>query len=344
LLQKNIAVADTLRVSFSGSSDSICPGSSVLITAQAFGGNRFGYHYAWSNGLSGSNQAYFSPKSSTAIQVIARDGCSKPDTATRLLFVHPNTWFNAKSSAPACFGLPGYIKLSMSQPGNYRYTWNTQPRQQGDSMRGLAGSRYLVSVVDANSGCKKDTSMEIPGFRKLNAAFITNPPKGVCLSNINPNMYFLDMSSGGTNGTWYFGDGSSEPYVPGNNPFHIYKTDTNRYRVQLIIRNNGGCADSAIMDICVTDTVLLFVPSAFTPNKNGLNEVFLPTITGAREYQLDIYDRWGAKIFSSNNPNQGWDGTYMGKECPAGCYAYSLHYKGRKTYRQVESGLVQLLR
>lgn len=344
LLQRDIVVADTLRVSFSGSSDSICPGSNVLITAQALGGNRFAYRYSWSNGLTGSNQAYFSPKNSTTIQVTVSDGCSKPDTATRLLFVHPNTWFNAKSSAPECFGLPGYLKLSMSQPGTYLYTWNTQPKQQGDSMRGLAGSRYLVSVMDVNSGCKKDTSLEIPGFRKLNAAFITNPPKGICLSNINPKMYFLDMSSGGTSGSWDFGDGSTEPYQPGNNPNHTYQTDTNRYRVQLIIRNDGGCADSAELNICVTDTVLLFVPSAFTPNKNGLNEVFLPTITGAREYQLDIYDRWGAKIFSSNNPNQGWDGMFMGKDCPSGCYAYSLHYKGRKTYRQVHSGLVHLIR
>ncbi len=344
LLQQNVVVADTLRVRFSGAGDSICPGTTLLVSADAQGGNRFAYRFAWSNGLTGANQAYFSPKTSTAIQVIVSDGCSKPDTASKLLFVHPNTWFSARSSAPACFGLPGYIKLNMSQPGNYRYTWNTQPVQQGDSLRGLAGSRYLVSVVEVNSGCKKDTIIEIPGFRKLNAAFITNPPKGICLSNINPKMYFLDMSSGGMSGSWLFGDGSSEPYLPGSNPSHIFQTDTNRYLVRLIIQNNGGCADSAELLICVTDTVLLYVPNAFTPNNNGLNEVFLPSITGAREYQLDIYDRWGGKVFSSSDPNMGWNGTFMGKDCPAGCYAYSLHYKGRKTYRQVHSGLVHLLR
>jgi len=343
-LQQNISVADTLRVRFSGSGDSICPGATALLTAQPTGGNRFGYRFWWSNGLTGANQAYFSPSSSTTIKVAVNDGCSDPDTAVQLLYVHPPVWFRVRTSPPACYGLPGFIKVTMSNPGTYRYLWNSQPGQQSDSLRGFAGSRYRVSVENKNSGCKNDTTVELPGFRKLNAGFITNPPKGICLSNINPRMYFLDMSSGGLNGTWHFGDGSTEPYIPGNNPSHVYQTDTNRYMVRLIIRNSGGCADSSALLICVTDTVLLFVPTAFTPNRNGLNELFLPSITGAREYRLDIYNRWGEKVFSCSDPLIGWDGTYLGAECPAGCYAYTIHYKGKKTYRQINSGLLHLIR
>jgi gliding motility-associated-like protein len=70
------------------------------------------------------------------------------------------------------------------------------------------------------------------------------------------------------------------------------------------------------------------IPNAFTPNGDGLNDVFLPFVQEVKQYQLTIYNRWGEQVFASQNPAQGWDGTYNNTLAPVGVYSYTLSYSG----------------
>jgi gliding motility-associated-like protein len=88
-------------------------------------------------------------------------------------------------------------------------------------------------------------------------------------------------------------------------------------------------------------------PNAFSPNKNGLNDVFRPVGIGVDltlEYQLAIYNRWGEKVFETRDPLQGWDGTYGGRQPMEGVYVYKAQVifldGSRKTYK----GDITLLR
>ncbi len=77
-------------------------------------------------------------------------------------------------------------------------------------------------------------------------------------------------------------------------------------------------------------SVMVFVPNAFTPNGDELNQEFLPVFGGsfdAENYHLTVFNRWGETVFESRNASIGWDGTYGGKLALEGQYAWTIRYK-----------------
>jgi gliding motility-associated-like protein len=105
----------------------------------------------------------------------------------------------------------------------------------------------------------------------------------------------------------------------------------------------------------LTPDFALYIPNAFTPDGNGKNDIFQPMGVGIDEenYRMDIFDRWGENIFTSNNFRKGWDGTVKGgsKFAPQGVYTYKLQvvdtqgnkhpYVGHVTVNQRNSGLIK---
>lgn len=85
----------------------------------------------------------------------------------------------------------------------------------------------------------------------------------------------------------------------------------------------------------------LWLPNAFSPDKNGQNDFFRPVTqrNTLEPYQLLIYDRWGQLVFKSTDPSEGWDGTFKGEPCQAGNYSYLLQYREAKIE---SSGIVTL--
>ena len=87
-----------------------------------------------------------------------------------------------------------------------------------------------------------------------------------------------------------------------------------------------------------------YIPNAFSPNDDGRNDAFLPgAACPVANYRLQVFSRWGALLFETAMPEQGWDGNFQGKPMPAGAYAWSLSYQlGREVFR--DAGEVLLLR
>jgi gliding motility-associated-like protein len=258
---------------------------------------------------------------------------------------HPKPWFSIITSAPRCFGLNGYAKAAMKDADPYTYIWDLAPQFKGDSLVAPVGNFYRLTAINKRTGCQSDTMVEIPGFKSIQAAFILNIQNGDrCISNIFPTLQVFNGSSGGTTGTWYWGDGSAEPYDPNGNPTHTYNGDINNYKLKLVIFNAGGCKDSTTANICFVDTVVVFIPNTFTPDGDGTNDIFLPSTSGSRRYEMMVYNRWGEIVFSTKNIGEGWDGNYKGYPCPEGVYAYKLIFKGKKTFSQTRNGSITLLR
>ena len=90
---------------------------------------------------------------------------------------------------------------------------------------------------------------------------------------------------------------------------HVF-TGINIYNVRLIVTTKYGCIDTAYHLYDVADDFVFYIPNAFTPNDDGINEIFIPKGIGfdKNSYHMYIYDRWGNFIFYSDDPAKGWDG------------------------------------
>ncbi len=103
------------------------------------------------------------------------------------------------------------------------------------------------------------------------------------------------------------------------------------FKIQAI-KDTNQFVESFSNILCLISEAKIFVPNAFTPNKDGKNEVFIPrailifnqTGNPILDYKFEIYNRWGEQIFESNDLNLGWDGTYKGELCQEGHYVYKV--------------------
>lgn len=87
----------------------------------------------------------------------------------------------------------------------------------------------------------------------------------------------------------------------------------------------------------------IYLPNAFSPNGDGLNDTFGPVAEGIEEMEIVIFNRWGEVVFQSSNSNHRWDGTYKGKKAPLGVYAYNLVAKNADNESIVKKGSVTVV-
>lgn len=101
------------------------------------------------------------------------------------------------------------------------------------------------------------------------------------------------------------------------------------FRVSLTVTNETtGCSSSdSSATVTVSDAALEF-PNAFTPNGDGVNDIFCPSFRSLKSYELTIYNRWGRRVFTSSSPTAGWDGKENGREAAAGTYYFVARADG----------------
>ena len=117
-----------------------------------------------------------------------------------------------------------------------------------------------------------------------------------------------------------------------SNPIAVY-TDSGRFSLTLEVINAAGCSDTFNLKTGLYYPEFVFyLPTVFSPNGNGINDIFKPNGSQYnRKYTMEIFNRWGQRVFITNDVTQGWDGTYQDKECPDGiyhCYVRIMPMKG----------------
>ncbi len=168
------------------------------------------------------------------------------------------------------------------------------------------------------------------------ASFSYNPKP----SQENTYTNFVNESMGATRYTWNFGDGDTSVEV---NPTHIFPA-TATYNVCLNAANDAGCSDDTCINVQSLIRPLVDVPSAFTPGKFGVNGRISVVGFGISAMHWSIYNRWGQKVFESNNIKSSWDGTFKGKIQPLDVYAYTLDVTFTDGTKYRKTGDITLLR
>jgi len=144
---------------------------------------------------------------------------------------------------------------------------------------------------------------------------------------------------------WDFGNGQSDTTANPFTQYYFIPAGQTSYLARLVIMDTADCTDTAYHIIYVEDNCYIAVPSAFTPNGDGLNDYLYPANAyKATNLLFRVYNRAGQVVFETNNPFIGWDGTYRGTAQPMDVYAYTLDatfFDGTKTRRKGDITLIR---
>lgn len=216
---------------------------------------------------------------------------------------------------------------------------------------------YSVFLTTRNS-----ITGQVANTQRDNFEIFDNP---VASFQLRPNVVFVpdtemqtfNFSTGATDYAWDFGDGGTSDEVE---PVYKYRVE-GVYDVQLVAINDHGsgllCTDTLTNQVTAKQGGVTKVPNAFTPNPSGpgapgpgggngtFNDVFLPIVKGAEEFNMQIFDRWGNLIFESNSANIGWNGYDKNDRLlPAGVYVYKLTIRLSDGQRSTQIGDVTMIR
>ncbi len=129
---------------------------------------------------------------------------------------------------------------------------------------------------------------------------------------------------------------------------NYYFNDIGNYEVCMFRTTTNGCAAETCKEVEVSlPFFAAHIPNAFTPNNDVNNQMFIPVLTSydVSDYEFTIFNRWGDKVFHSNSPNEGWDGTVNGSPAKQDVYSFKLNLKDNKTGEHYKkANLVTLLR
>ncbi len=350
-----VTVYSTLNISVNPASATICPGSSVSLTANG------AQSYSWTppTGLSSAvgYSVSASPASTTTYTVTGSDasGCTGTNTAVVSLFTDYQLNFTA---TPKVGCVPLYVEFEFIPDGiidTNSLIWNfDDPLTTGDvsnlrtpSYTYTREGDYVVTLYGiSNDGCNTWGYDTIKARQTPVADFMFHPEVA---ETDNPLVDFYDQSSHASHWYWDFGNPASgnSNYSMLQFPSH-YFSDSGSFTTQLIVTNNFNCSDTAVKTIRINESYVFFMPNAFTPNSDGLNETFLGKGLGINENEFDmyVYDRWGEELYHGTDLFQGWDGRQSGKSeyCEQGIYVWQIRLTDKMGIEHKLTGTVMLVR
>jgi gliding motility-associated-like protein len=202
------------------------------------------------------------------------------------------------------------------------YRWNT-----GDTTKTLyvdEEGQYWLRVESEESCANADTTelQEIAYPESFDSSEIT-----ACQERIE-----LDAGNPGASHQWNTGDTTQTLTVQTDGRYTVKIANefcTIRDTVQVKVDVEAACP-------------YIWVPNSFSPNGDGLNDVFKPQTQKILDYELTIYNRWGERVFQSAKVSEGWDGTFNGQKAPSGTYMYQIVYRFLR--QKLKEGTIQVVR
>ncbi|MCE2789544.1 MAG: PKD domain-containing protein [Saprospiraceae bacterium] len=239
---------------------------------------------------------------------------------------------------------------NLSKPIDETYTFQWQFGDGGSSNKlspthtfAETGTYTVGLEITSPLGCV--TSKTWPGLIKV----VPSPTAGFSFTPEDPNLLnstltFTDGSAGASSFVWLF---DTIGVSIEKNPRFTFR-DTGTFTITQIVLHSSGCADTALATVPIFPVVTVYMPNAFTPNNDGLNDAFAPVgiFEGIRFYSMVVYNRWGELVYETDNVIAGWNGTRQntGATAPPGVYAYVVTYLDPKGVQQQIKGHCTLLR
>jgi gliding motility-associated-like protein len=331
-------VADSLKVAIKFSPTSInfgpdvitCRDTSLLLNA----GDGF-VSYAWQNGSTDSTLLMNAPGT---YNIVAQNLCGNQLKDTIRLIRTPVISFTVSPlAATVCMG----DSVQFRANGGTSYAWlpsGNFSQPAAASTKAMVDATQNFTVFISDSICKRDTTFIIP--------VIASPGANITVSKSNDvncgNDSAILVANGGVSYTW-----SPNLYISRNNGNEITVKPYQNTTYVVRGKDQLGCfgQDSVTVYFFKTGNQKLFMPTAFTPNSDGKNDVFRPTFIGpSAKYDFSIYNRWGQLVYRSKVPGVGWDGTVNGIPQKPDIYVFYITAEGGCNGKFEQKGTFALIR
>ncbi len=322
----------------------VCKGQSISLSASVTGGQG-SYTYVWNSGaFTGAGPHVFTPLTNTTYTVTITDDCANSLTQNIPVVVNPLPVVNLiPIITNGCGSVTFEFMNDTASTAGDTYSWvidGIPYSEESPTHMFVNSGTYTIQLTVVNSfGCSTtaSTTATITVFPQADAVIDAVDHS---ISEFSPTAYFINASHFANSYAWDFGDGGTSSAEA---PTHFYE-EVGTYTVTLIANNQWGCADTISMEINIHPEHTLYVPNAFTPNSDGNNDIFIAKGTNILEYQMTIFNRWGELIYTVQNMDSGWDGTYNGDQAKEDVYVYKIRYKTNEKEVLSKEGHVSLLK
>lgn len=309
------------------------------------------YVFGWTdmsgNPLSTQTSYQVCPTQTTSyIATIVNQTCNGPLTITDTVTigVSPSTVTTSSTSTPdICNGSVGTATTNPTGQGPFTYLW--QPGgQTTQTITGLPAGTYTVTVLDA-AGCGTTSMVQVVNTNPpVNPVLSSNAVGGV-INQTGPNapvQICLTTTAPGSIATWNWVFDQTQTSNLQSPCFT--ESDSGLYCAVVVVTDTNGCIDTGNICLRVQSEMQFTFPNVFTPNGDGNNDLFLPTLIAVKDVKCTLYDRWGAEMYTWNDVAGGWDGKVKGKEATDGVYYWEATLTDFKGEAKSVSGFVHLLR
>ncbi|MBK9478443.1 MAG: gliding motility-associated C-terminal domain-containing protein [Bacteroidetes bacterium] len=270
------------------------------------------------------------------------DGAISSNASSVLVAPLVTSTYIVKASNGTCFGIPDTIVvnpidkpivlvsgidtvcnselITLTATGASTYFWNGASGTSVDTIQVAPNVNSIYSVVGAIGACLSDTS-----FFKVTVSNISHADYSYSLDTCSGEILFLNKSSLANSYKWIFGDSYESSLM---HPVHTY-SESGTFQTMLITNPGKSCSDTLVDEIKYEQNPegYLFIPNAFTPDGDGLNDVFtVNSFHNCNLLKLEIYDRWGVLIFQTQGYQVSWNGRSNGFQVPVGVYVYVVNF------------------
>ncbi|HWZ16555.1 MAG TPA: gliding motility-associated C-terminal domain-containing protein [Mucilaginibacter sp.] len=280
------------------------------------------------------------------LQAISKEGCIVVATQQVTVGIKPPPPVIQADKQQFCVNDTVRLQAQIA-PGN-TYSWTGPANFHTDSsvaVISITGSQAagIYKLVINSYGCLSDSgSYSLPApLPTPVAAFHTTPPAVNAMYG-PVNIQFINDTFNADTFLWDFGDGATSTL---KNPTHTY-SQKGQFSVKLTASLSNACYSSATQSsvVIIQNNNFLSIPNTFTPNGDGINDLFNVTITNIKSYHIRIFDRWGSLLYESKDIGSSWNGIYQGKQAPFGVYYYIINAVGTDNAVLKRAGYVAVIR
>ncbi len=301
--------------------DAACGQTNGSVLALTTGGTA-PYSYSWSPNVSTTNSANNLGGGNYMVTTTDASGCVEQDTAT--ILQQPGLSIAVTSIPDTCTRHIGSAAVNVFN-GTAPYTYLWDPGNfNSQVVTNIGSGGYSITVTDSN-GCFKNQTIQVGDFGSF--SFSLGDDATICTGNEM-------LLSAGNYLSYQWQDSSQLATLTINNPGTYSVTVT----------NSLGCSASdtiLVKEECLDDVI---APNAFSPNGDGKNDFFFASGLNVTSFNLQIFNRWGERIFESNNIGLPWDGVYHGRKQEGDVYVWVMDFSINNKDSQRKVGSVLLIR